>query len=491
MISLLIGFCVIVVAYFWLTKRRKNFPPGPTPLPVIGIAHHIGATRHPHNVFRAWSKKYGPILGLKLGRNEAIVLDDYKLIKEAFNNPNISGRPDLRAFNEFAGGKNGVLCSDGDVWLEQRRFTLRHLRDFGFGKNHMESLIMDEVVEMIEGFKKEEGQPIAPKGRFNLAILNAIWVILTGNRNSHDDKRVSSILKELFVQFNESSANGLTLFFPELIWLAPEWSGFNKLKRAIDNSVVLFREIIAEHEKTLQEDNPRDFIDSYIIETRKTTDVGSSFLKQMGDKHLLAIIGDLFAAGAETTATTLSWTMLYLTTYPEVQKKLQAEIDRVIGKSRLPTLADKAAMPYTEAVMYEVLRRSSIVALGLFHIPTIDIQFHGYDIPKDTLIVPNLYSVHHNPDVWGDPENFRPERFLSPDGKTVQKHESLMAFSTGKRACLGETLARDEFFLFLTSIFQKFHVELDAASKKTTLEPQIGFLLAPAEFHVVMRDRLH
>lgn len=150
-------------------------------------------------------------------------------------------------------------------------------------------------------------------------------------------------------------------------------------------------------------------------------------------------------------------------------------------------------MPYTEALMYEILRKSSIVSLGLFHNAMSDVKFQGYDIPKDTYIVPNLYYAHHNPSVWGDPEEFRPERFLSVDkttGETIAiKHEALMPFSTGKRQCIGETLAKDEFFLFLTSLYQKYDIELAEQSKNVTIKPKKTFLLSPEEYSVVMKVR--
>lgn len=97
-------------------------------------------------------------------------------------------------------------------------------------------------------------------------------------------------------------------------------------------------------------------------------------------------------------------------------------------------------MPYTEAVLQEVLRFSAMVPLGVTHKALREVEFHGFTIPKGTLIFANLYWAMHDPKIWGDPETFRPERFLSEDGKSVLKHEALLPFSTGKRVCLGEEI---------------------------------------------------
>ncbi|CAG7821182.1 unnamed protein product [Allacma fusca] len=130
--------------------------------------------------------------------------------------------------------------------------------------------------------------------------------------------------------------------------------------------------------------------------------------------EMLFVLLDLFVGGSETTSTTLSWMCAYLIHHPQVQHKLQEEIDQVVGKERLPALADRPSMPYTEAVISEVLRYSSIFAMVL-HKASEDLEFHGFFIPKDTIVLPNFYDAHFDEAGWGDPQNFRPERFLNED----------------------------------------------------------------------------
>jgi len=139
----------------------------------------------------------------------------------------------------------------------------------------------------------------------------------------------------------------------------------------------------------------------------------------------------------------------------------------------------------------ELLRVTSIVSTGNPHAVTEDVEFHGYLIPKGTAVYSSLYSTHHDPEVWGDPENFRPERFLSKDGTRAERHESLIPFSIGKRSCLGELLARDQLFLFITSLVQRFNIVPEAGKPKPTLDPKLGQLtLEPHHFSVILKDRL-
>jgi cytochrome P450 len=147
-------------------------------------------------------------------------------------------------------------------------------------------------------------------------------------------------------------------------------------------------------------------------------------------------------------------------------------------------------MPYTEAFIMEILRISSIIPLGVGHSTMEDFTFHGYDIPKGTQILSNIFAVHHDPKIWGDPEIFRPERFLKKDGRTVEKNDNLIPFSTGKRICLGFNLALDEIFLFATSLVQKFDISVEAGKPMPTLEPKGGQItLLPHPYSVVMKER--
>jgi len=284
----------------------------------------------------------------------------------------------------------------------------------------------------------------------------------------------------------------LIFFAPWLLEIAPSFTGYDKFVKLADTFGNFIDTTIEEHKRTFPEGGEcRDFTDAYLTEVKGTTDKSSSFYKETGDKNLFALLGDLFQAGAETTSSTLAWAMLYLGGHPDVQRKLQKEIDEVVGKNSLPTLDNRSRMPYTEAVIMEVLRKSSIVPLGVFHTPLADKEFHGYEIKKGTWIVANLYGIHHNPNIWGDPETFRPERFLSKDGTRVEKNEALMPFLVGKRSCLGESLARDTLFLFLTCIFQRFLVKLSLPNgQKPTYEPTVAFLLNPQKYEVILTDRV-
>jgi len=124
--------------------------------------------------------------------------------------------------------------------------------------------------------------------------------------------------------------------------------------------------------------------------------------------------------------------------YPEIQEKLHEEISKAIGTTRLPKLRERAQLAYTECVIMEVQRYASVFPLSVMHKTLEEVRLAGYVIPKDVVITPNLYAVLHDREIWGDPENFRPERFLLPDGTANKSHEAFIPFSYGKRVCIGK-----------------------------------------------------
>jgi cytochrome P450 len=356
----------------------------------------------------------------------------------------------------------------------------------------MEGLIMEEVNDLNSMLKSKEGSSIPINGQvFELPVLNSLWVILTGKRFRHDDEHKLEILRGLDRFSKPSLAGILNLFAPSVLRTAPKLLGLKEFEGIAEEFHKMLKEIIQEHEDTLpDEGNPRDFIDAYLHQIKKTEDTSSSFYKEAGVHSLLAVIGDMFFAGAETSSSTLAWSVLYLAMNPDIQKKLQDAIDEVVGKSRQVSLTDKPKLSYSEATMQEVFRKSSLVVTGVMHTAMQDATFAGYDIPKGTWIMPNIYAIHHDPKIWDDPHNFRPERFLSEDGKTVLKSENLLPFSLGKRICLGETLARDVIFLFMTNIFQRFNISLDPSKPRPTYESKEGFLLHPEDFSVLVKERV-
>ncbi len=193
----------------------------------------------------------------------------------------------------------------------------------------------------------------------------------------------------------------------------------------------------------------------------------------------------IFLSGAETTSTSILWTLLYLAVWPKKQRKLQEELDTVLGKES-PSLTKKASLPYLQATIYEALRLSSLTPLGVPRKATKSTRLGGFDIPKGTTVMFNLYAMNHDHHVWENPHEFIPERFLDDKGEFYPSRVGFLPFSAGKRVCLGESVAKMELFLILANLLQHFEFKSDC---DLDLEGVNGATLKPKPFKLLILSR--
>ncbi|KAJ1173558.1 hypothetical protein NDU88_005389 [Pleurodeles waltl] len=347
--------------------------------------------------------------------------------------------------------KGVVMARYGQSWKDVRRFSLSTLRDLGLGKKSLAERVTEEAGFLCSAFKSKGGRPFNPHLMINNAVSNVICSIVFGDRFEYDDKNFLKVLT-LFEEILKASTGILTQLTNVIPTLIHVPGVASELFRAQDNIFTFLRGIITEHKATWDPNLKRDFIDAFLEEVEKTKgDPNSAFC----EINLLMTVGDLFTAGTETTSTTLRFGLLYMMLYPDIQNRVQEEIDQVIGRERKPTMDDRANMPYTNAVVHEIQRYSDIIPLGVPHKTSRDTDINGFFIPKDTLLMFNLSSVLKDESVWARPYQFYPEHFLDADGQFI-KRDAFMPFSAGRRICLGEQLARMELFLFFTTFLQQF-----------------------------------
>ncbi|XP_055955296.1 steroid 17-alpha-hydroxylase/17,20 lyase-like [Patella vulgata] len=197
-----------------------------------------------------------------------------------------------------------------------------------------------------------------------------------------------------------------------------------------------------------------DFTD-FLINAKKQAILEDPTLESViTNRHITQTVKDIFLAGVDTTRQTMTWTILLLVTHPEIQKKVQAELDQVLDAGQAPTLRDRDRLPYTEAVLHESMRLCPVVPVGIPHTTRCDTTIGEYEIPKGTMVMINHWALHNDPEVWKDPDVFRPERFMDEDGNLAPKTMSWLPFSAGRRNCLGETIARPEMHLILALLLR-------------------------------------
>ncbi|XP_066976818.1 cytochrome P450 2L1-like [Macrobrachium rosenbergii] len=457
---------------YWVSRKPSGLPPGRWGLPVIGYIPLY--TTNIGQIISDLTKEYGDIFTWKVGSQVLVGLCDYKLIKSTFSRPECQGRPSLFTFELAQFHMNtGIINAVDDVWTQGRRFALRHLKDFGMGKSSLESVIQYEAAHLARSFEATSGKPVEISWNLNVAALNVLWKLVANRRYEMDDKEVSKFSEAMSSDIQVSQTRCLPLdLFPGLHKILPKfilhkWMKVDVLYENMEKLKEFAMEIIKEHEENFDPDNLQDYIDVYLSETRKERG-GKGTIFQEDYANLATTICDLFVAGSETTSSTMRWMVALLATHPEVQKKMQGEIDSVVSRDQPPSIQDREKLPYTDAVLLEVMRFSSLLPIGLLHATTEDVQIGEYRLPKGTGLFASARTCHRDPKYFERPEEFYPEHFLDEEGKVISKKEGFLPFSLGRRQCLGENLARMELFLFATSLVQKFSA---SPPEGTTISP--------------------
>jgi len=243
---------------------------------------------------------------------------------------------------------------------------------------------------------------------------------------------------------------------------------------------------LAHHWETFDSNNPRDFIDAYLIRMKEIRQQGQH--TSFSEAQLTRSIQDLFIAGTETVNTTLKWSLLFMILHPDVQTKVQAEIDAVVGPGRKPTMKDRLNMPYTEATIMECQRLGNIALFSVPRCTLEDCEVNGHFIPKGTWIFVNRWGVHASTKYWKNPRKFDPTRFIDENGQ-VFKPEAFIPFGVGPRSCLGENLAKMELFLFFSILLQHFRFHIAEGLPAPSVEPKAGINMCPQPYLICADPR--
>ncbi|VDN23562.1 unnamed protein product [Cylicostephanus goldi] len=228
-----------------------------------------------------------------------------------------------------------------------------------------------------------------------------------------------------------------------------------------------------------------DFTFTYMREMENRRQIGSD-MGYFDDWQMKMLLLDLFFAGMETTVTTLKWGFLMAACHPEIQRKVQEELDNQCMGSRV-TLADRPRLPYTQAVINEIQRFANILPINLLRTVAEDVSIDDYHFPQGTLVIPQISILMNDERIFPDPKRFRPERFLDENGK-LRRIDEFLPFSVGKRQCLGESLARAELFLIFSNLLKQFEFKAPPGKELST-KRLLGLTVSPPVYECTVNTR--
>ncbi|XP_070768472.1 steroid 21-hydroxylase [Enoplosus armatus] len=457
--------------------------PGPPSLFLIGNMKELTHDHLPIHLTNL-AQRYGNIYRLKCGNTTMVVLNSSELIREALVKKwsDFAGRPVSYTGDIVSGG--GCTISLGDYneeWRAHRRLV--HSALHRCCQQSLHDVIERQALHLRKVLMDYQGSAVDLSEDFTVAASNVITTLAFGkeyDKSSLELQQLHSCLNEIVALWGSSWISALDSF---------------PLLRKLPNPV--FSRLLKEVAR--RDEIIRKHLNNYKSQDIKNEDAITGSLLQGLDKHrntehgvLLTDIHvhmatvDLLIGGTETTAAWLNWTVAFLLHRPELQTKVYEELCAVL-EGRYPKYSDRHRLPVLCSLIHEVLRLRPVAPLAVPHRAIRDSSIAGYFIPKNTVIIPNLFGAHHDPAVWTDPYSFKPERFLEGGGGSTR---ALIPFGGGARLCLGESVAKMELFLFTAYLLRDFQfIPPESEASLPDLRGVASVVLKIKSYTVIARPR--
>ncbi|XP_060180430.1 5-OH-xanthotoxin synthase-like [Lycium barbarum] len=474
MLFLLVTLPIILI--FLLPKARKGgrntLPPGPVGLPFIGNLHQYD-TLTPHIYFWKLSKKYGEIFSLKLASAQMVVVSSKNLAKEVLKTQDLiyCSRPSILSQQKLSyNGRDIVFSPYNDYWREMRKFCVLHL--FSLKKVQLYSPIReDEVSRMIKKiFQQAATSQIINLSNSMISLTSTIICrVAFGVRfdeEAHERKRFDYLLAEAQALVASLFVSD---FFPSLSWIDKLTGLTNRLERNFKNLDEFYEVLIEQHQDPNRPKSMEgDIVDLLLqLKKEKSTPINLTL------EDIKGLLMNVLIAGSDTSAAAIVWAMTALMKNPKVMKKVQEEIRTSIGNKGIVNEDDIQNMSYLKAVIKETFRLYPPVPLLVPRVSMDKSTLEGYEIQPGTIIHVNSWAIARDPEIWENPEEFIPERFLNNDIDFKGQDYELIPFGAGRRGCPGITLGVASTELALSNLLYAFDWELPCGMKKEDIDTNV------------------
>lgn len=485
---------LILISFRDRYKAKGESFVGPPGLPFFGSYRDVDPSIF-HHTMDAWFKQYGDVFCFKMFSKTFFVLSSYDVIYEAIvTKVNVTGLAPVNFRSLYMSrNQSDILYSDTyhPWWLPLRKAFHRSTRLFAEGLRTTEDIFARATDDLVVKFASYHGQGRSVDIRTDLTdfTVRAALALLTGQRQT-DEQHLARIEKSRLMAEKLIAALGTANFHGALLDAFPVVRHFGNpvfkllsdAERLADD---LFDEIRAETQVTYEVDENKCLMHALFQLMDKNS---VHYNPEISEINLKAAFGDALTASMGTTSSVLYALFNILLHHPKVIRKLKEEIDKVVGRSRLPSLEDRDKMPYTTAVIYETLRYVTVVPM-FAHVTKELTTIGGREFPANAFLLLNLWTLHHRDDLWKNPWAFEPERYLDENGNLLpaehphRKH--LLAFGAGPRVCVGELFALRRMFYVITHVLHEF--DLQPANEMTSCDPRdydFGIVLQPPSYKI-------
>ncbi|RGP80072.1 o-methylsterigmatocystin oxidoreductase [Fusarium longipes] len=487
-----VALAALLVYYVLFPKKKQTglpLPPGPKPLPVIGNLLDLppaGTAEYKH-----WAKHkelYGPISSLNILGQPMIILNSPDAMHELLEkrSTKTSSRPSAKFGGELCGFHCMLpLIPYGDKFRYYRKLVHQQMGTKLICSEFRDTQDLESLRFLIRTIERPEDFQKHIKTEASAIILRIIYGY---NIEPHKIDPLVSLIETMMTNFSNA--------FVPLSWAVdiipslnnlPDWfpgTGFKKTarewRRVTDQALDIPYDFVMNQMSSGT--NRPSYVSNLMSKSFKNKDGSGKPTKEDIDA-IKATATIMYGGGADTTVSTISSFVLAMIAFPEVQKKAQAEIDRVTGGERLPNFDDQENMPYVHALSKEALRWMPVVPTTTTHMTEEELEYGGYRIPKGTYLIPSTWALLHDPEVYPEPSAFEPERYIAPRN---EPDPSDYAFGYGRRICPGRYLAEDSVFMTCARLLAVFNmrkaVDEDGKEIDVVIDGTPGLISHPVDY---------
>eukprot|EP01018_Ginkgo_biloba_P008245 Gb_06160 [translate_table: standard] len=484
-----VGLAVVLVAWILFKSRsyqKLKLPPGPTPLPIIGNLHVLGNL--PHRKLRELSKKYGPIMFLRLGSVPTVVASSPEMAKEFLKTHDLifASRPaTCVGKNLLYNSTNVAFCPYGPYWRQMRKvcvmelLSAKRLELMKFIREEEVAIMRESIMKQCAGIKRSN--PVNITKLVSTTTMDIICRMAFGRKYSEEtlkDRRgFKAMIQEVFYL---AGASNIGDFLPYLEWM--DLQGLRRRqKRTFKIFDDLFEKIIQEHVENKSRVLRRDFVD-VMLELSEDTTMDIKITRD----NIKAVIFDILAAGTDTSSATMEWAMSEMLLNPSTMKKVQDELESVVGVNRMVEESDLPQLDYLKAVVKETLRLHPPGSILIPHEAREDCIVGGYNIARKARILVNVFALGRDPNSWEDADKFKPERFIGSKIDFKGQDFELLPFGSGRRSCPGQSLGSTVVEYALATLLRCFNWRLPDSMNAQDLNMTEEFgLSSPRAVHLI------
>ncbi|MCD7464691.1 hypothetical protein HAX54_053238 [Datura stramonium] len=440
-----------------------------------------------HQYLHLIAKKYGPIMSMRFGVVPIVVASSPHAAEQFLKTHDLifASRPNNRVAQFISYGQRNLSFGKyGPYWRNMRKLcTVELLSTLKI--NSFQAMRKQEVANFVTSIKGAASSGVEVDISAKLATLSAnMGCLMVFGKKYMNDELVERGLEDLIQDILVITGTpNIGEFFPflDVFDLQGIVYRMKELAKTFDK---FLERVIDEHvQDSKEEKQNKDIVDTMmnIMQSGETE-------FEFDRRHIKAIILDMLIGSIDTTATSIDWIFFELLRHPKIMKKLQKELEQIVGIDRMVEESDLEKLEYLDMVIKEGFRLHPIAPLLIPHESIEDCKIDGFDIPRGSRILVNIWAIGRDPEVWPEPEKFMPERFVGSNVDLHGRDFQLLPFGSGRRSCPGLQLGLTIVRLVLAQLVHCFDWELPNGMMPNDLDmtEKFGLVTARAQHLMVI-----